>query len=111
MSKLKLLSTTDVTPDLFNGKRSYAAAIWAIEICNKIIERHNAGDIVMVYENLIKPEFELRWFADGGLDGLYLKDDENTWTQLIGDIRGDGIPVIGEYHTIIRTVFTTILHL
>ena len=104
MVKLKPLDVSRITTDMFDGVRSYGAAMWAIEICNRIIERYNAGDIVMSYENLVKPEFELRWYANGGLDGLYLKDDEGSWTWIVGDVRGEGIPVIGEFNTIIDSL-------
>lgn len=100
MAKLKRLSTTAITSDLFNGTRSYGAALWAIEICNNIIDRANAGDIVLHFEDLVRPEFELRW--DGGeFSGLFLKDGEGAWTWIVGDMRDHGTPVVDEYNTII----------
>lgn len=93
MAKLKLLSTKGITADQFDGVRSYGAALWAIDICNKLIERANRGDIIFSYENLVKPEFELRWDKDLFL-GLYLKDDEDAWVHIVGDMRSDGAPII-----------------
>lgn len=90
MAKLKLLSTKGITAEHFNGVRSYGAALWAIDICNKLIERANRGDIIFSYENLVKPEFELRW-ADNKFMGLYLKDDGDSWVQIVGDsVEEDG---------------------
>lgn len=43
----------------------------------------------------MKPEFELRWDKDLFL-GLYLKDDENAWVQIVGDSRSAGIPIVHE---------------
>lgn len=101
MAKLKLLDASLINSEMFNGVRSYGAAMWAIEICNKIINRFNAGDIVFEFENLVKPEFELRFSKNGAFEGLYLKDGEGSWVWIVGDIREEGIPVIGEYNTII----------
>lgn len=62
--------------------------MWAIEICNKIIERVNDGDIVFEYENLVKPVFELRW-EKGEFRGLFLKNGADEWTWIVGDVRED----------------------
>lgn len=94
MTKLKTLDTKGLTPAIFDGVRSYEAALWTIGICNKLIERANAGDIIFSYENLVKPAFELRWSDSGRFEGLYLKDDENAWTQIVGDQRHDDVPVV-----------------
>lgn len=93
MAKLKQLSTKGITADLFNGTRSYGAALWAIDICNRIIDRANDGDIVFNYENLVKPEFELRWTGKE-FDGLFIKDHEDAWVRIVGDVRDAGAPVV-----------------
>lgn len=101
MAKLKQLDTKLIKPEFFVNKRSYEAALYAVEVCNKIIRRHNSGDIVFEYENLIKPEFELRFNKAGIFEGLFLKDGEGCWVWIVGDVRQDGTPIIGEYKTII----------
>lgn len=88
MAKLKKLDTRKITADAFDGTRSYGAALWAIDICNHIIERVNAGDIVFEYENLVVPKFELRWHKDGRFEGLYTNDGENAVVQIVGDVLG-----------------------
>lgn len=100
MAKLKKLNTKDIQPAAFDSRRSFDAAMWAIEICNKIIERYNAGDIVFEYENIVKPAFELRWDCGGLFDGLYLKDGENTWVELVGDTRHADTPIINDGRTV-----------
>jgi len=89
MAKLKLLNTKDITAEMFDCERSFMAGMFAINVCNKIIERANAGNIVFHFEQLVRPEFELRWKGDKFL-GLYLKDFENAWVQIVGDCTNNG---------------------
>lgn len=87
MAKLKKLQTKNIRAEAFDGVRSFGAALWAIEICNHLITRHNAGDLVFSYENIIVPTAELRFNNSGEFDGLYLMDSDNSSVQLVGDIR------------------------
>lgn len=99
--KINKLDTDAILREYFANDRSYRAALFAVGICNQIIERYNAGDIVFEYEHIVTPSFELRFFSDLTLDGLYLKEGESTWVGIIGDLRDEGTPIISEFNTII----------
>lgn len=88
--KRKLLDIKLVTRESFHNKRSYEAALYAVAICNKIITRTNAGDIVFEYENLVAPDFEIDSYPDGTFEGLYVQDSESCKVQIVGDVE-DGV--------------------
>lgn len=86
MSKLKPLVASRIDSSLFHGDPSYKAALYAIEVCNELIDCHNSGHIVFHYDDIIKPEFELRYDKDNNFKELLLKDSERSWVCIIGDI-------------------------
>lgn len=86
MAKLKKLQTKNIRAEAFDGVRSFGAALWAIELCNHLITRHNAGDLVFNYENIIVPTVEIRFHDSGEFEGLYLLDGDHSNVQLVGSV-------------------------
>lgn len=88
--KLKKLDITRVTRDAFIGKRAYEAALYAVEIINTMIERANAGDIIFEYEQLVRPQFEMRFDENDEFSELVLRDGENCIVVIVGDVTFGG---------------------
>lgn len=87
--KIAKLKITAIDPNLFNNRRSYEAAIYAVSLVNCIIERVNAGDIVFAYENIVKPDFHLGFNEQKEFIGLYLREEEGASVQIVGDCTDD----------------------
>lgn len=88
--KLKKLDISRVTRDAFANATSYKAGLYAVEIINHMIHRANQGDIIFEYEQLIRPEFELRFDADDNFEALVIRDGENAIVVIVGDVVFNG---------------------
>lgn len=84
--KRELLKPENVDRAAFHNQRSYEAALYAVAVCNNIIRRANAGDVVFEYENMVRPDFKMTFDKDGLFTGLYLVDGENSWVWIVGDV-------------------------
>ena len=91
--KRQLLDVKLVTREAFHNQRSYEAALYAVQICNKMIRRSNAGDIIFEFEQLVKPEFRIDVDKDGAFTDLILKDGENCYVSIVGSETMDDTPV------------------
>ncbi len=82
--KRKLLSKEGIKPKDFANKRSYEATLWVIDMLNNIITHTNKGWLLLNYENLIKPDFEIRWREPGVFDCIIIRDSECCITCIVG---------------------------
>lgn len=89
--KLKKLDIKRITRDLFTGKQSHEAALYAVGIINHMVERANAGDIIFEFEQLVRPQFELRFDEDDNFAELVLRDGENCYVVIVGDVTFGGL--------------------
>lgn len=81
--KLEALDPKVFKPELFENKRCYEAALYAVSICNNIIAKANSGHLVLEYEQIVKPKFEI------DEDGLFVRDSEHSRVWIIGDMTND----------------------
>lgn len=103
--KLKPLKIKDVKPESFHNKFSYDAAIYAIELCNEMIERHNLGHIIIADDQVVKPEFKLNFYRTHRLYELVLRDSEHCFTVIVGDTHHEASGLIYCTKRSIRTYF------
>lgn len=90
LSKIKPLDRTLVKPASFHNQRSYNAALFAVDVINNIIEKHNTGYIILNYEKLIKPEFGMYLGKNGECTAIWFRNSTHSVTCFVGDVH-DGV--------------------
>lgn len=59
MARIKALDISHIKRDLFANEYSYSAAKYAVDVINNMIKQHNAGNVIINYERVIKPKFQM----------------------------------------------------